>query len=90
MIADSNYISGGNRNHHIVLVPFGGYHEPNSKIFDMSKETINTLEVFGTRDTVERDVNNNIDKVTEIVMMLLGDKNQDSDIKSMFQSQYLD
>lgn len=90
MIADSNYISAGNRNHHIVLVPFGGYHEPNSKIFDMSKETINTLEVFGTRDTVERDVNNNIDKVTEIVMMLLGDKNQDSDIKSMFQSQYLD
>ncbi len=90
MIADSNYISGGNRNHHIVLVPFGGYHSPDAKIFDMSKETINTLEVFGTKETVTRDVNNNIDKITEIVMMLLGDKNQDPVIKSMFQSQYLD
>mgnify|MGYP007081457330 CR=1 FL=1 len=90
MIADSNYISGGNRNHHIVLVPFGGYHEPDARIFDMNKETINTLEVFGDKETVERDFNNNMDKITEIVMMLLGDKNQDPVIRSMFQSQYLD
>ena len=85
VVAEDNYLVAGTRTHHINLVPFG-YHAKNSVVFDMQKYTINSLEVYGTKETVEQDANDNFEKVVEIIMMLLEDEERDSDILGMLKS----
>ena len=82
VIAEDNYLIHGTRTHHITLVPFDFY-EPNSKVFDMNKYSINALETYGTRETVVEDANNNFSKVAEIIMMLLSEEDPDPSIKAM-------
>lgn len=68
VIANSNYLER-HRTHHIVLSDFDYQFEDSLK-FDMSKESINPLEVFGTPKTVQNDANANFDKATTMMMML--------------------
>lgn len=82
VIAEDNYLIHGTRTHHILLVPFDFY-EPNSRVFDMNKYSINALETYGTRETVVEDANNNFSKVAEIIMMLLSEESPDPSIKAM-------
>lgn len=89
IIAESNYLYNGTRTHYINLVQFG-YHFPNSKVFDMSKYSINALETYGTEETVAEDATNNFNKVTEIIMMLLEDDHQDPAIKALLQERLVD
>ena len=93
VIAEDNYLVNGKRTHHINLVPFD-YHAPNSKVLDMQKYTLNTLEVYGTKENVEVDANDNFEKVTEIIMMLLGENAVSSDqyanIRGMLKEQLID
>lgn len=67
VIADGQYLNGA-RIHHIVLAK-NDYHAGDSLVFDMSKESINPLEVFGTPETVIQDANANFDKVTRMLLM---------------------
>ncbi len=91
LIADDNYLVNGTRTYHIYLNDFiGGYHAYDSRVFDMSKYTINTLEAYGERETVTQDVNNNFDKVTEIVMLLMGIDNPAPAIRQTFQSRLIE
>lgn len=89
VIADDNYLVKGTRTHHIVLVPFD-YHAYDSKVFDMQKYTINSLEVYGKPETVKADANDNFDKVVEIIMMLTEDETPDSAIRGQLYKQLLD
>lgn len=82
VISKSNYLEWGTRTHHILLVPFDFY-EPNSKVFDMKEYSINALETYGTKENVVEDANNNFNKITEIIMMLLNNDNPDPSIKAM-------
>lgn len=82
VIAEDNWLVTGTRTHFINLVPFG-YHFENSKVLDMSNYTVNPLEVYGTKETVDVDANANLDKVTEMIMMLLETDVQDPEIKAM-------
>lgn len=82
VIVEDNWLSNGTRTHFINLVPFD-YHFENSKVLDMTQYTINPLEVYGTKKTVEVDTNANIGKVTEMLMMLIESDTQDPEIKSM-------
>ena len=63
----------GKRTHHIILNDFN-YRLDDSLYFDMSKEAINPLEVQGTPETVHRDFLANLDKVVNIMMLLLKTK----------------
>lgn len=65
----------GERTHHIMLSKFD-YHLPDSRIFDMSKEAINPIEVFGTPETVIKDANANFSKATK--MMLYASQTEDN------------
>lgn len=87
VIADGQYLNGG-RTHHIVLTP-NGYHAGDSLIFDMAKESINPLEVFGTPDTVVQDTNANIDKVTTMLLMA-ADAENNAYIKSNLKKQLIE
>lgn len=83
VIAESNYLNG-QRTHHIVLSEFN-YRMKDSRYFDMSKETINPFEVFGTPETVQQDANANFDKATTMMMMLskTKDKIMATNLKAM-------
>lgn len=89
VIAEDNYLVNGTRTHHITLVPFD-YQAPNNKVFDMKKYSINALETYGNKKTVVEDANNNFDKVTEIIMMLLGEENPDPSIKAILRQRLVD
>ncbi|HFD1725288.1 TPA: hypothetical protein QFM54_001861 [Enterococcus faecium] len=67
-ISEGNYLSG-KRTHHIMLSQFN-YRAPDSLIFDMSKESINTFEVFGTPETVQSDATANFNKATAVMLLL--------------------
>lgn len=82
VIAEDNWLVTGTRTHFINLVPFD-YHFENSKVLDMSNYTVNPLEVYGTKETVDVDANANLDKVTEMIMMLLETNVQDPELKAM-------
>lgn len=68
IVSDSQYLAG-NRTHHIVISDFN-YHSPDSLVFDMSKESINYFEVFGTPETVQVDATSNFNKATAGMLML--------------------
>lgn len=68
VISEANYLSG-KRIHHIMLSDFT-YRATDSLIFDMSKESINTLEVFGTPETVQKDATANFNKATTVMLLL--------------------
>ncbi|MBC2173921.1 hypothetical protein [Listeria booriae] len=68
VISEANYLSG-KRIHHIMLSEFG-YRAPDSLHFDMSKEAINPLEVFGTPESVSRDATANFNKATTMMLLL--------------------
>lgn len=68
VISEANYLSG-KRIHHIMLSSFG-YRAPDSLVFDMSKESINTFEVFGTPETVQQDATANFNKATAVMLLL--------------------
>lgn len=86
LIADDNYLVDGTRTYHIYLTDFvGGYHAYDSRVFDMSKYTINTLETYGTKETVAQDANNNFDKVTEIIMLLMSNQNPSPSLRQTLQ-----
>lgn len=67
VISEANYLSG-KRIHHIMLSEFM-YRAPDSLVFDMTKEAINPLEVFGTPETVQTDANANFNKATTMMLM---------------------
>lgn len=71
IIAEHSSYLKGSRTHYILLDKID-YFAPDSLYFDMDKEAINPLEVFGTEKTVMRDNNANVDKLIEMVMMLVG------------------
>lgn len=75
VIADSNYLAG-QRTHHILVSPDLNYRSPDSLYFDMTKESINPLEVFGRPETVQFDTNTNISKVVTM-MSILSDTGDD-------------
>src|SRR5699024_11446510 len=70
------------------------YHSTNSNALAMQKLTLNTLEVYRTKENVEVDANDNFEKVTEIIMMLLGENAVSSDqyanISGMLKEQLID
>ncbi|STE38126.1 hypothetical protein [Enterococcus mundtii] len=66
-ISEANYLSG-KRIHHIVLNKFD-YRAEDNLIFDMTKEAINPLEVFGTPESVQQDANANFSKATTMMLM---------------------
>lgn len=66
-IADRNYLAG-NRTHHIVLSGIG-YYAPDNLVFDMSKEVINPLEVYGQPETIQADATANFDKVVTMLLI---------------------
>lgn len=74
-ISEANYLSG-KRIHHIVLSKFS-YRAPDSLIFDMSKESINTLEVFGTPETVQEDATANFNKAVTVMLLLSNTVNEE-------------
>lgn len=80
-IADRNYLAG-NRTHHIVLSGIG-YYAPDNLVFDMSKEVINPLEVYGSPETVQADATANFDKVVTMLLIaanVLDNKNMYADL----------
>lgn len=89
VIAEDNYLTNGRRNHYINLVDFPFY-TTDAKVFDMSKYTINPLEVYGTKETVDIDANENFDKVVEMIMMLLGEEQQDPNVRTTLLTQLVD
>lgn len=89
VIAEDNYLVNGTRTHHITLVPFD-YHALNNRVFDMKKYAINALETYGTEETVVEDANNNFNKITEMVMLLLDADNPDPAIKAIFRQRLVD
>lgn len=89
VVAEDNWLCRGTRTHHINLVPFN-YHAGDSKVFDMSRYTINTLECYGTKETVEEDANNNFDKIVEIIMMLRDSDKPDPGMRGMVYKQLID
>lgn len=89
IVVEDNYLTNGTRTHFINLVDFN-YHFPDSLVFDMSKYTINALEVYGTKDTVTQSANANFDKVIEIMMLLLDLEKNDSKIKTNLNSLLVD
>lgn len=89
VIAEDNYLTAGTRTHFINLVNFN-YHFPDSKVFDMSKYTINSLEVYGSKDTVTQAANANFDKVIEIMLLLIDQKETDLNIKATLNSLLVD
>lgn len=68
VMSEANYLAG-KRIHHIMLSDFG-YRAADSLIFDMSKESINPLEVFGTPETVQRDATANFNKAVTMMLLL--------------------
>lgn len=75
VLTEANYLSG-KRIHHIVLSKFS-YKAPDSLIFDMSKESINTLEVFGTPETVQKDATANFSKAVTVMLLLSNTVNEE-------------
>ncbi len=76
VVAQDNYMVNGSRTHFINLNKFD-YQFEDSRVFDMKDYTINPLEVYGTKETVEMDANSNIDKVVEIIMLLLNSSKEE-------------
>jgi hypothetical protein len=68
VMADSNYLLG-KRTHHIMLSKFD-YTSPDSLVFDMTKESINTLETFGSIETVQKDATANFNKATAVMLLI--------------------
>lgn len=87
VLADGNYLNGS-RTHHIVISK-NDYHTTDSLVFDMSKESINPMEVFGSPETVEADANANFDKVTTMMLMAGGVENNDY-IKNHLKKEIID
>lgn len=80
----------GKRVHHIVLSPdMADYHAPDSLYFDLTKETINPLEVFGTPETVEFDAPTTFEKFTRMAL-ILGDSYSDQEKFTMMQKTLID
>lgn len=75
VISEANYLSG-KRVHHIVLSQFS-YHSSDSLVFDMSKESINPLETFGTPETVQLDATANFNKATAVMLLLSNVANEE-------------
>lgn len=69
IIADSNYLAG-RRTHHIILSQDFAYRSPDRLTFDMNKEAINPFEVFGERETVDKDANMNFEKIVTMLSIL--------------------
>src|SRR5699024_4569480 len=67
-ISESNYLAG-KRVHHIMLSEFS-HRATDSLVFDMSKESINPFEVFGTPETVQKDATANFNKATTMMLLL--------------------
>lgn len=76
VMSEANYLSG-KRIHHIVLSEFN-YYAPDSLVFDMTKEAINMLEVFGTMETVQRDAIANTNKVVTEMLLLTNTVNKET------------
>lgn len=75
VIADGNYLNGG-RTHYIVLSR-NNYQTSDSLYYDMSQESINPFEVFGSPETVEQDANTNFKKIVTMLIMAAGaEKNE--------------
>lgn len=90
VIARASWLAG-RRTHHILLNEFD-YRLPDSLYFDMTKEAINPLEVFGTPETVELDFEANLNKVIAILAMLSkveDDKYSESEIRTLLYDWYL-
>nr|WP_260480309.1 hypothetical protein [Listeria booriae] len=68
VLSEANYLAG-KRIHHIMLSEFG-YRAPDSLEFDMSKESINPLEVFGSPETVQIDATANFNKAVTMMLLL--------------------
>lgn len=68
VMSEANYLSG-KRVHHIMLSEFSHIAD-DSLIFDMSKESINPFEVFGTPETVQKDATANFNKATTMMLLL--------------------
>lgn len=75
VISEANYLSG-KRIHHIMLSEFD-YRAPDSLVFDMEKEAINPLEVFGTPETVQKDATANFNKATTMMLLLANTDGED-------------
>lgn len=68
VMSEANYLSG-KRVHHIMLSEFD-HKADDSLIFDMSRESINPFEVFGTPETVQKDATANFNKATTMMLLL--------------------
>src|SRR5699024_7884146 len=68
VMSESNDLAG-KRFHHIMLAEFS-HRATDSLVFDMSKESINSFEVFGTPDTVQKDSTANFNKATTMMLLL--------------------
>lgn len=68
VMSESNYLAG-KRVHHIMLSEFS-HRATDSLVFDMSKESINPFEVFGTPETVQKDATANFNKATTMMLLL--------------------
>ena len=78
VISDGTYLSGLGRVHHIIMAGYP-YNKEDSLYFDMGKKTINPMEVFGTPETVVQDANDNFDKVTEMLILVMENSNSNID-----------
>ncbi|KSU05802.1 hypothetical protein LMG8520_2388 [Lactococcus lactis subsp. lactis] len=79
VMADSNYLSG-KRTHHIMISKFD-YTSPDSLVFDMTKESINTLETFGSVETVQADATANFNKATAVMLLIAKTGSSEEKIK---------
>src|SRR5699024_7721618 len=68
VMSESNYLAG-KRVHHIMLSEFS-HRATDSLLFDMSKESNNPLQVFGTPGTVIKDATANFNTVTTMMLLL--------------------
>lgn len=79
VMADSNYLAG-KRTHHIMLSK-SDYTSPDSLVFDMTKESINTLETFGSVETVQADATANFNKATAVMLLIAKTGSSEEKIK---------
>lgn len=68
VMSEANYLSG-KRVHHIMLSEFS-HRATDNLVFDMTKESINPFEVFGTPETVQKDATANFNKATTMMLLL--------------------
>ncbi|WP_088841007.1 hypothetical protein [Listeria sp. ILCC797] len=90
VLSEANYLAG-KRIHHITMSDFG-YRAPDSLVFDMSKEAINPLEVFGTPETVQIDATANFNKATTMMLLLSNtvDKQRYAELEAELKSVLID